>query len=140
VIDKQRLLATIVAIPVGVGAGFVVGVLIIGAPHMIPGPLLNEPDPLRYTVLNTIMVVTPLLFVVGVWMLPIGSKPKSDTVHPATRASTQIATADLSAAFRKKPTAELEALVATKPQGVYPARTYQLAEEVLKERRSIEAS
>jgi hypothetical protein len=145
VTDKQRILASLAAVPLGVGVGFVVGIFIIGAPHAIPGPLLKAPESVRSTVHLAVMAGTPVLFLVALWVGPMFGMFTTDGVHPPAhasnpRASTQIETTDLAAAFRKKSTPELEALLATRRQSIYPARTYQLAEEVIKERRTSEAS
>lgn len=138
--DKQRLLASLAAIPLGVAVGFVLGIFVVGAPHLIPGPLLYKPEALRTTVHFAIMAVTPVLFIIALWVGPGRRMFTREGALPAPRASTQIETLDLAAAFRKKSSAELEAILKTRAQSIYPARTYQLAEEVLQERRTTEAS
>ena len=133
----KRLLLTIAAVPAGVLFGFVVAIPVVGAPHAFPGLLMHAPEPVRNTVGMAIVYGMPVLFVYIVWHGVIWGaisgrgepqpEPRIDPVSAGTQASVM-------ARFREKSSDELKAILATKAQALYPDRTYQLVDAVLKER------
>jgi hypothetical protein len=131
----KRILLTFAAIPIGVGLGFVLLLPIVGAPHAFPGLLLHAPENVRNTVGLVIMFATPALLVLLVWIYPTWRTAADHKRLPAANLSlSTIPRESLKARFNKKSTDELNAILATRDKALYPASTYQLIEECLKER------
>ena len=132
----KRILLTLLVIPAGLGVGMVLATFAVGAPHAVPGILMKAPEQVRNDVSFAIFVGTPVAFVAFLWIYFIRSD-RVERMPPAASSSealTHIAPEQLRARFQQKSTDELQAILKTQGQSLYPARTYQVVADVLKDR------